>query len=91
MSYEPSCRSELVGQGPPYKTMNPLSVRQKASLIRKYLAEHGVPPELELVEEELDGLTEEEQRELIEHCKALTEGREKGAKPLRRFMAENDL
>jgi uncharacterized protein (DUF169 family) len=79
----------LTGGNP--KNMNPLSAREKAGLIRKYLAEHGVPPELELIEEELDNLTEEEQRELMRDCEALAEGRQKGAKSLRQFIAENDL
>lgn len=48
------------------------------SLIRRYLAERGAPPELELDDEELDDLTEDEQRELIEDCEAIWEGRHKG-------------
>lgn len=51
----------------------------------------SVPPEFELIEKELDDLTEEDQCEFIQDCKALAEGREKGTKPLHDFMAENDL
>ncbi|MFH1739753.1 MAG: hypothetical protein ABIH23_12145 [bacterium] len=65
--------------------------KKTSTLIRQYIAKHGVPPGLDLIESELDDLTEEEQRELIEDCEAMREGHEKGTKPLRQFMAENGL
>ncbi len=65
--------------------MNAQALRQseeKANVLQQYIAEHGLPPGVELPSEDIPRLTVEEQRATIEACEALAAGDEEAGQRL---------
>ena len=65
--------------------MDQQSVRQSEeedNLLQQYIAEHGLPPRVELPAEDIPRLTVEEQRATIEACEALAAGDEEAGQRL---------
>ncbi|MFH1738484.1 MAG: hypothetical protein ABIH23_05705 [bacterium] len=65
--------------------MKPLPAQEttkKLNLLEQYIAEHGLPPRVELHPDDIPRLTEEEQRATIEICQAIAAGDEEAGKRL---------
>ena len=71
--------------------MKPLPAQEatkKLNLLEQYIAEHGLPPRVELHSDDIPRLTEEEQRATIEICEAIAAGDEEAGKRLNELWEE---
>jgi hypothetical protein len=63
-------------------------LEERANLLQRHIAEHGLPPGVELPAEDIPRLTEEEQRATIDACEALAAGDEDAGRRLNELWEE---